>query len=96
MIYFDKVSKIYLDQSVALNDVSFTIEPGQFTSVVGHSGAGKSTLLKMIIAEERPSAGKVFFDCPTPFFDSPTVEERGSCNCRRTVRAGVTVEELRN
>ena len=62
MIYFDKVSKIYLDQSVALNDVSFTIEPGQFTSVVGHSGAGKSTLLKMIIAEERPSAGKVFFD----------------------------------
>ncbi len=62
MIYFDKVSKIYPDQSVALDDVSFTIEPGQFTSVVGHSGAGKSTLLKMIIAEERPSAGKVFFD----------------------------------
>lgn len=62
MIYFDKVSKIYPDKSVALDDVSFTIEPGQFTSVVGHSGAGKSTLLKMIIAEEWPSSGKIFFD----------------------------------
>ncbi|MEA1929918.1 MAG: cell division ATP-binding protein FtsE [Patescibacteria group bacterium] len=62
MIYFDKVSKTYLDKTKALNDVSFTIEPGQFASVVGHSGSGKSTLLKMIIAEEKPSKGKVFFD----------------------------------
>lgn len=62
MIYFDKVSKIYPDQSVGLDDVSFTVEPGQFVSIVGHSGAGKSTLLKMILAEEKPTAGKVFFD----------------------------------
>jgi cell division transport system ATP-binding protein len=62
MIYFDRVSKIYPDRSVALDDVTFSIEPKQFVSVVGHSGAGKSTLLKMIIAEERPTAGSVFFD----------------------------------
>ncbi|OHA58222.1 MAG: cell division ATP-binding protein FtsE [Candidatus Vogelbacteria bacterium RIFOXYD1_FULL_44_32] len=62
MIYFDKVSKKYFDKSVALDNVSFTIEPGEFVSVVGHSGAGKSTLLKMILAEEKPSAGKVFFE----------------------------------
>ncbi|MEK7650626.1 MAG: cell division ATP-binding protein FtsE [Patescibacteria group bacterium] len=62
MIYFDKVSKIYPDRSVGLDDVSFTVEPGQFVSIVGHSGAGKSTLLKMILAEEKPTAGKVFFD----------------------------------
>ncbi len=62
MIYFDKVSKIYHDSSVGLDDVSFTIEPGQFVSIVGHSGAGKSTLLKMILAEEKPTAGKVFFN----------------------------------
>lgn len=62
MIYFDKVSKVYRDKSVALDNVSFTIEPGQFTSVVGHSGSGKSTLLKMIIAEEKPSSGTVFFE----------------------------------
>lgn len=62
MIYFDKVSKIYPDQSVGLDNVSFTIEPGQFVSVVGHSGAGKSTLIKMILGEEEPTAGNVFFN----------------------------------
>ncbi|MBI5126146.1 MAG: cell division ATP-binding protein FtsE [Candidatus Taylorbacteria bacterium] len=62
MIYFDKVSKIYPDESVALNDVTFTVEPKEFITIVGHSGAGKSTLLKMLIAEEYPSAGSVFFE----------------------------------
>lgn len=62
MIYFDKVSKIYHDNSVGLADVTFTVEPGQFVSVVGHSGAGKSTLIKMILAEEKPTSGKVFFN----------------------------------
>jgi cell division transport system ATP-binding protein len=62
MIYFDKVSKIYKDNSVALDNVSFAVEPGQFVSIVGQSGAGKSTLLKMILAEECPTAGQVFFE----------------------------------
>lgn len=62
MIYFDKVSKIYSDNTLALDNVSFAVEPGQFVSVVGHSGAGKSTLLKMIMAEDKPTEGKVFFE----------------------------------
>ncbi len=62
MIYFDNVSKVYRDNTVALEDVTFAVEPGQFVSIVGHSGAGKTTLLKMILAEERPSRGKVFFE----------------------------------
>ncbi len=62
MIYFDKVSKIYPDNSVALNGVTFGVEPKEFISIVGHSGAGKTTLLKMILAEEKPSEGKVFFE----------------------------------
>lgn len=61
MIYFDQVSKIYPDNSVALDGVNFTIEPNEFVSVVGHSGAGKTTLLKMILAEERPTEGAVYF-----------------------------------
>jgi cell division transport system ATP-binding protein len=62
VIYFDRVSKVYADDSVALEDVSFSVEPGEFISFVGHSGAGKTTLVKMLLAEERPSSGAVFFE----------------------------------
>jgi len=62
MIYFDRVSKVYNGGTVALDNVSISIDPGEFVSVVGHSGAGKSTLLKMLLAEDRPSEGSVFFE----------------------------------
>lgn len=62
MIYFDNVTKIYSDQSVALHGVTLSIEPKEFVSIVGHAGAGKTTLLKMILAEEKPSSGAVFFE----------------------------------
>ena len=61
MIYFNNVSKIYKD-AVALDDVSVTITAGEFVSVVGHSGAGKTTLTKMILAEDSPTLGTVFFE----------------------------------
>jgi cell division transport system ATP-binding protein len=61
MIYFDKVSKIYSDHA-ALKEVTVSIEPGEFVSIVGHSGAGKTTLLRLLLAEERPSTGAVFFE----------------------------------
>lgn len=61
MIYFNNVSKIYKD-AVALVDVTFTVEAGEFVSIVGHSGAGKTTLTKMILAEENPTTGTVFFE----------------------------------
>lgn len=63
MIYFDNVSKLYNNgNSAAIEEVTFQIEPKEFVSIVGHSGAGKSTLLKMIIAEDRPTHGQVFFE----------------------------------
>ena len=62
MIYFDKVCKVYSDDCVALSDVSLTIEPKEFIAIVGHSGAGKSTLVKMILAEEGPTEGRVFYE----------------------------------
>jgi cell division transport system ATP-binding protein len=63
MIYFDNVSKLYNDgRSAAIQEVTFQVEPQEFVSIVGHSGAGKTTLLKMIIAEDAPSHGKVFFE----------------------------------
>lgn len=62
MIYFDKVTKVYPDDTLALDSVTFTVEPKEFVTIVGHSGAGKTTLLKMLIAEDRPSKGSVFFE----------------------------------
>ncbi len=67
MISFQNVSKIYPTHSdqkfiTALRDVSFDIHEKEFISLVGKSGAGKTTLFKMLIAEEAPSTGKIFFD----------------------------------
>jgi cell division transport system ATP-binding protein len=62
MITFDKVTKQYRDGTPALEDVSLTIGHKEFVSVVGHSGAGKTTLLKMLLAEDRPSEGAVYFE----------------------------------
>lgn len=61
MIYFEKVTKTYSPESIALKDVTLGIEPGEFVSIVGHSGAGKTTLLKMILAEDKPTEGTVYF-----------------------------------
>ncbi len=61
MIYFNNVSKVYRD-ATALEDVTFTVEAGEFVSIVGHSGAGKTTLTKLILSEEMPTDGTVFFE----------------------------------
>ena len=62
MIVFDRVSKIYPDNSVALDEVTLSIEPREFVSIVGPSGAGKTTLLKLFLAEERPTEGAIYYE----------------------------------
>ena len=62
MIYFDKVTKKYQDGIKVISDVSLTIEPEEFVSIVGHSGAGKTTLLRILLGEEKPTKGVVFFE----------------------------------
>ena len=63
MIDFEHVSKEYKKGGkLALEDVNFHVDDGEFVFLLGHSGAGKSTLLKLILREEVPSEGKVFVD----------------------------------
>lgn len=61
LVYFKNVSKAY-NGSLILDNVSFKIEPGEFVSLVGRSGVGKTTLLKMLIKEETPTKGRIFFN----------------------------------
>lgn len=61
MITFQSVSKIYNSHSTALEDVDFTVNAGEFVSLTGRSGAGKSTVIKLLIGEEKPTKGRVFF-----------------------------------
>ena len=89
MIHFDKVSKIYADNSIALEDISFSIEPREFVSIVGHSGAGKTTLLKMFLAEEKPSKGRIFFEST----DINTLKKSQINDFRRKV--GVVFQDFR-
>lgn len=63
MINFDKVSKRYAGtEADSLSRVSLSVKRGEFITVVGPSGAGKSTLFKLILGEEIPTDGSVFFE----------------------------------
>lgn len=59
MIKFLNVSKFYPPSTYALKNLSFHIKPGELVSIVGQSGAGKSTIIKLLIAEERPTQGRI-------------------------------------
>lgn len=62
MIDFKSVTKAYPNDTIALNNVSFRVQPKEFVSIVGKSGAGKTTMFRLLMAEEKPTQGEVFFD----------------------------------
>lgn len=89
MILFDNVSKTYNDSSIALQGVSFKVDPAEFVSIVGHSGAGKTTLLKLLLAEEHPTEGTIFLGEQ----NIHTIPKRGVSEMRR--RIGMIFQDFR-
>ncbi len=88
MIYFNNVSKVYKD-ATALLDVTFSVESGEFLSIVGHSGAGKTTLTKMILAYENPTEGTVSFES----VDVHKLKNKDLTNLRR--RIGMVFQDFK-
>ncbi len=59
MISFDKVTKIFQKDWIALQDITFEVQKGDFVFLTGPTGAGKSTILKLVYKDEEPSKGTV-------------------------------------
>ena len=62
MLRIEHLNKVYPNGTVALTDVSFQVEDGEFLAVIGLSGSGKSTLLRCINRLIEPTSGKVIWN----------------------------------
>jgi cell division transport system ATP-binding protein len=60
MIQFSNVTKVYDNDTAALEKVDLNIEAGEFVFLVGQSGSGKSTMVRLILKELEPTAGAIF------------------------------------
>ena len=67
MLKLENITKIFnqddkVNQKIALNNVSFSMEEGEFVTVIGGNGSGKSTLMNIISGLYTPEEGKIFID----------------------------------
>ncbi len=84
----------------AVNDLSFTVEPGTVVGFLGSNGAGKTTTLRMLLGLVRPDSGtatinKVAYrDLPEPLHQVGAVLEASSCHPGRTARGHLRIQAL--
>lgn len=62
MIKIVNLKKVYPKNILALEDINLSVGANEFVSIVGSSGAGKSSLIRLLIAEERPTEGKIYIN----------------------------------
>src|SRR6266545_5828814 len=60
LLYLDGVT-VSFDGFRALNNLSFTIEPGEMRAIIGPNGAGKTTMMDVVTGKTRPDAGSAYF-----------------------------------
>lgn len=90
MVQMENVRKVYeSSNSVALDDVSLTIEDGEFVFLVGPSGSGKTTLMKLITGEVQATSGSIMVND----FDMNAIKRRKLPKVRRTL--GVVFQDYR-
>ena len=90
MVLMQNVRKVYdSSNTLALDDVSLTINDGEFVFLVGPSGSGKTTLMKLITGELRPTSGTVIIND----FNMSTIKRRKLPKMRRTL--GVVFQDYR-
>ena len=90
MVLMQNVRKVYYSSdTLALDDVSLTINDGEFVFLVGPSGSGKTTLMKLITGELRPTSGTVIIND----YDMSTIKRRKLPKMRRTL--GVVFQDYR-
>ena len=64
LLYLNGIT-VSFDGFRALNNLSFTIEPGEMRAIIGPNGAGKTTMMDVITGKTRPDTGDVFFEAGT-------------------------------
>lgn len=89
MIIAEGLSKVYGDKT-AVDDITFTVQPGRVTGFLGPNGAGKSTTMRMIVGLARPTAGVVtvngrdYRDLPAPLHEVGALLEARAVHTGRT------------
>jgi cell division transport system ATP-binding protein len=89
MIECKNVSKVYVGDVPALENVSFKIEEKEFVSIIGSSGAGKSTLVRLLHGEERPTSGDIFFG------DENIVDFKKKKLCKHRRDVGIVFQDFK-
>jgi len=92
LISFKNVTKTYQTKEgplVVLDNISFEVAKDEFVSIVGKSGAGKTTLLKLIIAEEKPTKGRLFLE------DKEINKLKGKEICLLRRRVGMVFQDFK-